>query len=354
MRYGPNRYSIQDSGAIKTIYGNGHEFPKTNRYEAFGSPRYHEWTFLADRDLKRHSTNRRYINTMYSMSTVVKYEPYVDECSDVFFQKLAEHSVNSANYTDEVNMCRWFQCFAFDVISKMTYGKRIGFMDQGDDVGGVIAKLEDMVYHGTVVGIYPSLHHILFPLKNWWYGKRGTGRKYVVEFTKDIIRSRPDLHLPSLGEKSIDTKSEVKSAGAGNIDTATTDDGRAMDFLAKFWAKHLDNPEGFTEYHVLACCSANMFSGSDTTAITLCAILYYMLQNPETMQKLRAEIADFNARGLLSEKIRFHQSLEMPYLQAVIKEALRVHPPLGLPIERWVPAGGATIAGQFFPEKARI
>lgn len=251
-------------------------------------------------------------------------------------------------------MCRWFQCFAFDVISKMTYAKRIGFLDEGKDVGGVMAKLEDMVLHGALVGIFPPLHRFLFPLKNWYYGKRGTGRKYVVEFTKDIIRSRPDLHLPSLGEKQTnDSANGSAGTSPGSIDTATSADGVALDFLAKFWNKHLENPTGFTEYHVLACCSANMFSGSDTTAITLCAILYYMLQNPSTMQRLREEIAGFEARGLLSDKITFNQSLQMPYVQAVIKEALRVHPPLGLPIERWVPAGGTTIAGQFFPEKVR-
>jgi cytochrome P450 len=40
----------------------------------------------------------------------------------------------------------------------------------------------------------------------------------------------------------------------------------------------------------------------------------------------------------------------MPYLQAVIKEALRLHPAAALPLERVVPEGGATITGSFFPE----
>jgi len=40
----------------------------------------------------------------------------------------------------------------------------------------------------------------------------------------------------------------------------------------------------------------------------------------------------------------------MPYLQAVLKEALRCHPATGLPLGRVVPAGGAVIADRFFPE----
>lgn len=40
----------------------------------------------------------------------------------------------------------------------------------------------------------------------------------------------------------------------------------------------------------------------------------------------------------------------MPYLQACIKEGLRMHPATGLPLARVVPNGGTTICGRYFPE----
>ena len=69
-------------------------------------------------------------------------------------------------------------------------------------------------------------------------------------------------------------------------------------------------------------------AGSDTTAISLRAMLYYMLKNPSTMRKLQHEIAEMEAKGQISDPVTYAQSCKMPYLQAVMKEAMRYSPPL--------------------------
>ncbi|CAJ0553118.1 Ff.00g116300.m01.CDS01 [Fusarium sp. VM40] len=93
-----------------------------------------------------------------------------------------------------------------------------------------------------------------------------------------------------------------------------------------------------------------MVAGSDTTAISLSAVLYHLLRSPDKMAKLRNEIdQSFSEQTIPSNGIGFQDSLGRPYLQAVIKEALRMHPATGLPLERVVPESGATIGGRFFP-----
>lgn len=49
------------------------------------------------------------------------------------------------------------------------------------------------------------------------------------------------------------------------------------------------------------------------------------------------------------EMLTFQEAQKLPYLQACIKEGLRMHPATGLPMARVVPEGGATIAGRYFP-----
>lgn len=59
---------------------------------------------------------------MFSMSSLISYESYVDECVDLFAERLTEFS----QVRQEISMSHWFTCYAFDVIGCITYGERFG------------------------------------------------------------------------------------------------------------------------------------------------------------------------------------------------------------------------------------
>lgn len=323
VRYGPNRYTIDDPDAVKVIYGLGNSFAKSSWYVTWSSPG--QWSLFSDQSVRRHAQNRKQYQATYSMSALVHYEAFVDECADIFARRLSELSTTDI----AVDMRHWFQCYAFDVIGMITYAKRLGFLDQGDDVGNVIGALEDHLGYATLVGIFPSLHRLFFPIKNYLAGNKGAGRAFVISFTEERIR---------------EAHANPKAAAVSEADVKT------QDFLTKFLAKHASDSDNFTAYHVLSGCVSNMVAGSDTTAISLSAVLYYLLKKPSCLAKLQEEVDQLTSRGELSYHPTFKESQQMPYLQAVIKEALRLHPATGLPLERVVPEGGATISGQFFPE----
>lgn len=94
---------------------------------------------------------------------------------------------------------------------------------------------------------------------------------------------------------------------------------------------------------------SNIHAGSDTTAIALTAIIYFLLRHPAVLETLRAEIETARAAGKVSTPISYKEAHELPYLQAVIKESLRLHPSVGIPLPRVVPTGGARLAGYYFP-----
>ena len=82
-----------------------------------------------------------------------------------------------------------------------------------------------------------------------------------------------------------------------------------------------------------------MFAGSDTTGITLRAVLYYVLKNPRVHRRLQQELDEAN----FPSPVSYRAAQSLPYLTAVIEEATRMHPAVGLPLERIVPASGLTL-----------
>ena len=71
---------------------------------------------------------RKRFTSLYSMSSLVNYEPFVDACAELFTQRLTEFADNGQT----INLGHWFQCYAFDVIGNITFGERFGKLFRRD------------------------------------------------------------------------------------------------------------------------------------------------------------------------------------------------------------------------------
>lgn len=87
-------------------------------------------------------------------------------------------------------------------------------------------------------------------------------------------------------------------------------------------------------------------AGSETSATALCGTTYSLLSNPETWQKLCAEI-----RGAFPDEkdITIQSTAALPYLNAVVEEGLRLMPPGPGTFPRTVPVGGKMVCDKFVP-----
>ncbi len=111
------------------------------------------------------------------------------------------------------------------------------------------------------------------------------------------------------------------------------------DMLQTFLDMHQAKPAAFPEPAILGVMLANWNAGSDTTAITLRAILYYILRTPDVLERLIKELDSAN----LSVPVTWKDGQQLPYLDACIKEAMRMHPGVGMGLERVVPTDGLTL-----------
>lgn len=326
VRIGPDMYSIDSPEVVKTVYGIGSKWVKSDWYEGWKHPSPDRWTLFPDRDIKRHAETRKRFQAMYSMSSLVSYEGYVDDCAEIFSQRLGEFSENG----QVLNMGHWFQFYAFDVIGAITYSQRFGFLDRGEDIGGLVEALHDMMRYSSLIGIYAWLHPLIFDFMAKFKASGAGGRLFIMNFVKKQLDQRK---------------------AQGDVEKwAEKDEAAPQDFLEKLLIANKRDPQKTTDYHCFMMGMSNIIAGSDTTAVTLSAILYYLLKYPRTLEKLRQEIRTAGEQGRCSSpNVTFAESQEMPYLQAVMKEAMRLHPATGLPLWRVVPEGGSEICGQYFP-----
>ncbi|KAH7362190.1 cytochrome P450 [Plectosphaerella cucumerina] len=340
VRIAPGVYSVDDADAVKTIYGFGSKFAKSDWYSAWQVPLPGSENLFSDQDVARHALKRKKFAFLYSMTSLVSYEPFVDECADLVCQRLRE----AAGRGEPVDMCEWMKYYAFDVITALTYGQRFGFLDKGCDVGGTISEVDGAIKYSTLVGVIPEIHRWIFRAAALIPAALASGfglagRLAIITFVEEQVEAR---------KTSLET-----GIARVDVESRAPDTEDFMDRLLSGQGKQ-HSPEEMIR-NAAEQGLTSIMAGFDSTALSLTAILYYLLKNPETLAKLREEVLgaaslDPARPGIVSLKT----AMSMPYLQAVVKEGMRVHPGPMLPFFRTVPAGGAMIAGRFFPEGAVV
>jgi hypothetical protein len=80
-------------------------------------------------------------------------------------------------------------------------------------------------------------------------------------------------------------------------------------------------------------------------------VFYYLLKRPDVMTQLQAEVrSSFKSYN----EITALSTTDLPFMMAVIREAMRIYPPLALALPRVVPQGGDTVDGHFIPTGVRF
>lgn len=143
---------------------------------------------------------------------------------------------------------------------------------------------------------------------------------FTVSFVEDRIRERPG-HLALSGER---------------------DAHRLEDLLDKYISAEKSYDivdDGLVRSYAMS----TVASGSDSISIPLRSVIYLVLRNPNVYEKVTHEVRNAG----LQSPTQFRDVLEsLPYLGAVIKEALRLHPPVGLGLERTMPDTGLKLKNQ--------
>jgi cytochrome P450 len=111
---------------------------------------------------------------------------------------------------------------------------------------------------------------------------------------------------------------------------------------------------GLSEEEAAGEALLQIVAGSDTSAGTIRAVMLNVLTNPHIYKTLQDEIDTCIKAGAVSSPIRDAEARSMPYLQAVIKEGLRILPPASGAMFKQVPPGGDIVDGKYLPGGTQI
>ncbi|KAL2065505.1 hypothetical protein VTL71DRAFT_3175 [Oculimacula yallundae] len=323
VRVGPNHVSISDPNMIPEIYGIGSKYLKTEFYTTMsvsykGSDMH---SMFSERDGPQAKRLKSQVAQLFSMTNMKNYEPHVDDCSAIFTLAMEQ----AAKKGEVVDLGKWLQWYAFDVIANISFQRKFGFMERKEDVDNMIEGLDIAQQYIKVIGQYPHLNKYVM------------GNKLVFYILSKIVTMKDVAAL------FIEiTEDQLK------LYKTDTNKQQRTDLLGQLRLKR-DKSDSMTSRDEMNHLLATLLAGSDTTAITLRACFYYLIKTPTAYDKLVREIDEAHHQGQLSSMITFDEALQLNYLQAVLKEAMRMHPGVGFPLERHVPKGGAHLCGNFIP-----
>lgn len=197
--------------------------------------------------------------------------------------------------------------------------KRIGYLDHGRDFDGTLRASEKASHYLVTVGMYPPLDRLLD--KN------------------PVCRIGPPTYSSVAGLALGLLTARVTGADGHDAD-------RDTDFMDHYLEARRAHPDVVDDAAIASYLLVNLAAGADTTAAALRSVFYLCLRHPPAWRRLEAAVlaAPFARPGpTLHLPAPYAQARAIPYLEAVVREALRLVPGEMFPQERVVPAGGLVL-----------
>ncbi|KAL2884340.1 hypothetical protein SGCOL_000281 [Colletotrichum sp. CLE4] len=317
VRIGASRLSIINGQAWKDIYahktGGKKSFPKDPRM--YGTdPNGHRnlITTLPDSD---HSRLRRVFSPAFSERSLKAQAPLILSYVDQLMANIRRGIKTDADA--KFDMVKLYNLTTFDIMAELAFGESLGLLANSE-------------YSEWVANIFDNLKNnaIAQVGREWtWLGT------VVRMITPPKLKKAADMHFKHAIER---------------VDRRL---GRETD-QADIWKLVLSQPEGkqINKFDMYNNASVFMVAGSETTATILSGVTYLLLRNPDKLARVVSEIRDVESE----DDLDIQRLSALPYMTAVLNEALRWYPPVPVGVWREVPEGGSAVAGHWIPEKTRV
>lgn len=263
----------------------------------------------------------RHLAAGYLLSNILKAEPAMDSMISLLLDWLNQH----ADAHKPIHLNDYFTYTTFDINGEVLFSQPFGFLREGKDIRGAIANSLVQAVYVAMMGYMQWLHLLLSNPFVTWLNVLPFG--HIIDTAMGAIKER---------EKNPDARFDV----------------------VQHWFKYLaEHPERMHPREIQAAASNAVAAGTDTVATGLQAFVYYMIRRPALWKRARAEVEETlqrNYQGSSSRVVSYADAKDMVFLQACIKEALRIFGPAPMGLPRVAGKGGVTLGDRHFPEGTTI
>ncbi|GAB7333384.1 hypothetical protein MBLNU13_g04996t1 [Cladosporium sp. NU13] len=318
VRYGVCSVSINDPSVVGIIYSDRAGYPIANSYKVqVGVSHGKEIdSLITIADENRHNRLRRSVANAFTPAMTLDYELHID--------RTIEELLKALNKKQTFDMSRTMAYFGLDAASGFAFNVPKGCLAADADVAGMISVTRERMRHWSRWGSIPGLERLLF-------------RNPIAMRT----RKAPQSGIVVAARTQLTQRMKTPQK-----------DSETPDLLTRFLEAMDRNPDTLNETAVVSLLISMISAGSDTSSSAIAATMFFLMKSPDKLAKLRAELQ--SVQNLTTPIPAYSQVSKLPYLHAVIKEGIRLFPPLSHPIERLVPAGGADIVGKFLPQGTSV
>ncbi|KAF2836261.1 putative benzoate 4-monooxygenase [Patellaria atrata CBS 101060] len=333
VRIQPNHVSIADPNAIQIIYGHGNGFLKSEYYDAFVSI---QRGLFNTRDRAEHTRKRKMVSHTFSTKSIGQFEQYMHQNLEDFvrqWDRLAEKALSEDKGYVKFDALHWFNYLAFDIIGDLAFGAPFGMIKAGEDVAEVRVKPDSPPTFAPAIEVL---------------NRRGevSGTLGCLPALKPYAKYLPDPFF-SKGIAAVENLAGIAVARV-NQRLAAGDCVDRVDLLARLMEGRDEKGEKLGRAELTAEALTQLIAGSDTTSNTSCALLFWVLRTEGVVEKLQKELD-----AAIPEHVEvpdYDMVKNLPYLDAVIKETMRIHSTSSLGLPRVVPPGqGIHLCGHYFP-----
>lgn len=226
-----------------------------------------------------------------------------------------------------IDIGRRIQFLTVDIITRLCLGDAVGCTRGDRDMHGLLETVETGNRVVQYLSVFSELNTLLFSLSRVPVLRR-------VLFP-NVTDPQGVGRLMGLVHEVAEKRSSLSCPGGG--------DGGTDDLVSALLARGMPAEQVDSEVIVA------LAGGSDTTSTSVQSTLLCIATNPHVYATLQSEMRAALRAGRISTPISGAEARRLVYLQAVVLEGLRKHPPLSQLRERVVPAGGDRLGGYYLP-----